>query len=270
MSAAGSLREVIEAAAAEAELPLRAMTVLSDGRDPYRLDTPAGHRLAEWTPAGHRLAEWFARQVEDKLADQRVIHLRGLFYLIVAVGSVRRPNGELFTNTEPTWAWFSERAAKAARWLGYVSFDRIIDERNAPPELFIAEPSPTYAGLFSGVAIELPDLDDAMPGIACGNWEARQSHRIILIGEKTSLGLVLRPIAEQVRGELLLPTGEISDTQLADLAARAVEDGRRAVVLYFSDFDPSGRQMPVSVARKLQASETWNSPASTLRCSTSP
>jgi len=37
------------------------------------------------------------------------------------------------------------------------------------------------------------------------------------------------------------------------MARRASEDGRPAVVLYFSDFDPSGHQMPVSVARKLQA-----------------
>src|SRR5258708_18086395 len=40
---------------------------------------------------------------------------------------------------------------------------------------------------------------------------------------------------------------------VAELAARVVEDGRPAVVLYFSDFDPAGHQMPVSVARKLQA-----------------
>jgi hypothetical protein len=37
------------------------------------------------------------------------------------------------------------------------------------------------------------------------------------------------------------------------LAARVAQDGRPAVVLYFSDFDPSGGQMPVCFARKLQA-----------------
>jgi hypothetical protein len=40
---------------------------------------------------------------------------------------------------------------------------------------------------------------------------------------------------------------------VAELAAGCAEDGRPAVVLYFSDFDPSGRQMAVSVSRKLQA-----------------
>jgi hypothetical protein len=32
-----------------------------------------------------------------------------------------------------TWTWLVERAAKAARWLGYVPFDRLIDQRNAEP-----------------------------------------------------------------------------------------------------------------------------------------
>jgi hypothetical protein len=50
-----------------------------------------------------------------------------------------------------------------------------------------------------------------------------------------------------------LPTGEISDTQLHHMASVAIRDGRPLVVAYFSDADPAGWQMPVSVARKLQA-----------------
>jgi hypothetical protein len=52
---------------------------------------------------------------------------------------------------------------------------------------------------------------------------------------------------------MILSTGETSDTLVADLAGRIIKDGRKVVVLYFSDFDPSGHQMPVSVARKIQA-----------------
>ena len=89
---------------------------------------------------------------------------------------------------------------------------------------------------------------------------ARQPYRIILIGEKSSLGEVLEPIARQVKGELLLPTGEMSDTMIAEMAARAAADPRPAVVLYFSDFDPSGWQMPISSSRKLQALRTLRHP----------
>jgi hypothetical protein len=38
-----------------------------------------------------------------------------------------------------------------------------------------------------------------------------------------------------------------------DMVARAAQDGRQLAVLYFSDFDPSGWQMSISVARKIQA-----------------
>ena len=82
---------------------------------------------------------------------------------------------------------------------------------------------------------------------------ARQPYRIILITEKSSLSPILQPIAEMVGGELLSMTGETSHTRIAELAARIADDGRPAVILYFSDHDPSGWQMPISVSRKLQA-----------------
>jgi len=47
---------------------------------------------------------------------------------------------------------------------------------------------------------------------------------------------------------------------IAELAERAAADGRPTVVLYFSDFDPAGWQMPISVARKLQALRTLRHP----------
>jgi hypothetical protein len=81
----------------------------------------------------------------------------------------------------------------------------------------------------------------------------RQPNRLVLIGEKMSLASVLRPIAQEVGGEMLLPTGEPSDTMIAELAERAARDDRRTVIFYLSDFDPAGRQMPISVGRKLQA-----------------
>lgn len=62
-----------------------------------------------------------------------------------------------------------------------------------------------------------------------------------------------RPISSQYRTDLYLPTGEISDTQIWMMASDAADDGRPLVVLYFSDCDPAGWQMPISVSRKLQA-----------------
>jgi hypothetical protein len=42
-------------------------------------------------------------------------------------------------------------------------------------------------------------------------------------------------------------------TMIHDIAAHAAADGRPAVIFYFSDFDPAGLQMPISISRRLQA-----------------
>ena len=75
----------------------------------------------------------------------------------------------------------------------------------------------------------------------------------MLYGEKTSLEEILSPVAQECQADLYLPAGEISDTLLYQMAKAGAEDGRPMVVLCFSDCDPSGWQMPISIGRKLQA-----------------
>jgi hypothetical protein len=53
--------------------------------------------------------------------------------------------------------------------------------------------------------------------------------------------------------DLYLETGEQSITHAYHIAERAAADGRPLVVLTVADCDPSGYQMSVSIARKLQA-----------------
>ena len=87
-------------------------------------------------------------------ASGRGIHLRGLFYRIVAAGDVGVPTGQPFINDLDCWKWLQDTAAKAARWLGYVPFERIIDNRNDPPlAISYAEtPQPGSVGLTAGPA----------------------------------------------------------------------------------------------------------------------
>jgi hypothetical protein len=118
-------------------------------------------------------------------------------------------------------------------------------------------PRPDRAGVFSvsaGQQIELTSPTSLVPTlISHGGRIHRQPYRIVLTGEKSSLGAMLHPIARRAGGEMLLSAGEASDTHVPEIAARADDDGRPLLVLYFSDFDPSGWQMPISVSRKLQA-----------------
>jgi hypothetical protein len=91
--------------------------------DPYRLDSPA------W----HRRAAWFTEQL-DRFVPFGTVQLRGLHYKLSAAGDVLLPDGRPYPN-DATWEWLNDKAAKAARWLGYVPFDPIIDERSAAPPL---------------------------------------------------------------------------------------------------------------------------------------
>jgi hypothetical protein len=226
------------------------LTVLADDNDPLRQDTPAKHELGQWL---------VDRMGELGIAGQR--HLRGLHYLLIGA---TKPDGTPYKNNDDNWKWLG-KVAKAARWLGYVEFDQIVDERNDEPvrrdytggtlctKRFNADyPEPYGSVTVAGYPVDDVSVDYLLPAPSL-EFEHVQPYRIVLIGEKSSLRPILDPIAQRYRADLYLPTGEISDTQIYRMASDGAADGRPMVVLYFADADPSGWQMGISVARKLQA-----------------
>lgn len=216
---------------------LSELTVLAPQNDPFRVDTPAGHRDAQWLMA----------QL-DELGLHGTVHLRGLHYALLGR---TKPNGSPYTNTDSDWNWLA-KPAKAARWLGYLDFDRIVDQRNSPPIVRTANRGTGDVYVTTDLDVVLPDPDDLRPQVGI-DIEAMQPNRLILWGEKSSLDPVLAPIAERYRADLYLTTGEPSDTLIHQMMSTAATDGRPLIVLTFSDCDPAGWQMPISLARKLQA-----------------
>ncbi|MEJ7831916.1 MAG: hypothetical protein WKF79_03310 [Nocardioides sp.] len=236
------LRELLEDTAAADGCGLKDLTVLAAQNDPFRVDTAARHRDGAW----------LATTVAALGMGDRTIHLRGLHYVLIGY---LKPDGSPYTNTDADWSWISD-AAKAARWLGYLPWEQIADQRNTAPQLH-ERPGPyssvgfeSYIGV--GLRVEIPDVSEMVPEVMLFG-EAPQDYSLVLIGEKSSLEPVLGPLARRFGADLYLPTGEPSDTMLHGMARRGEEDGRPLVVLYFSDCDPAGWQMPISVARKLQA-----------------
>lgn len=106
-SGAGPLREILAEACEAGGFSMRELTVLD--RDPYRLDTPANHRDAQW----------FAGQIARFAPQDSSVHLRGLHYLIASAGDAVRPDGRPYVNSDDDWVWLSEQSARAARWLGF-------------------------------------------------------------------------------------------------------------------------------------------------------
>jgi hypothetical protein len=245
----GPLRRQLEAGAAEAGT-MKAVTVLANQNDPYRVDTPAGHRDGEW----------LAMHADRLRLGDRKIHLRGLHYMFVSAGDVIKPNGAPYVNDDPNWVWLQDKAADSARWLRYVPFDQIIDKRNSEPIVRIFSPPEPEPFITVGAEVEIPEADEIEPRINVSGFNGTQPYKLVIFGEKSSLEPVLGPIADRYKADLYLMTGEISDTLLYQMARIGADDGRPMVVFTLSDCDPSGWQMPISIGRKLQGFKTLEFP----------
>jgi hypothetical protein len=223
--------------------------VLSKQNDPLALDTEGNHEKGAWLQAA-----------KQRLYGTRRIHNRGMHYLLMSA-EVIKPDGTRYGTRD--WAWLLD-VINVARWLGYIPFDEITDEKNAPGIYQIrreADPKPLVA---YDTEVRVPDADALQPKVSLPgfaevwaddeqDWKpvTRQPYRIALMGEKSSLYGVLKPISDRYNTDLVLFAGTASNTRIYELARAAVEDGRPLVVLYFSDCDPSGWAMPTDVGHKL-------------------
>jgi hypothetical protein len=104
-----------------------------------------------------------------------------------------------------------------------------------------------------GIDVTIPNADDLNTTPIAEGFIARQPYCFVIFGEKASLEDVVLPIARSKHADLYLPTGEISGTHLFQIAKDANTDGRPLVMFTLADCDPAGRQMSVSIGRKLQA-----------------
>jgi hypothetical protein len=239
-----SLGDILREEKDRTGLGLGELTVLSNVNDPYRLDTKANHIKGRW----------FRDQMERAglFRTAATYHNRGIHYAVVSLGDALLPEGEPYINDFDCWMYL-QGASNIARWLGYVSFEKVFDARNADPIIKVRDRAKQSYEVKIGAEFYMPDDDDLIPTVT-GDWGgAQQKYKLALYGEKTSLGSVLEPIAEEYDADLYLPSGEISNTLLAQMAAAGAEDGREMIVAVFADCDPAGYQMSVSIGHKLRA-----------------
>ncbi len=95
------LRNVIESARDETGGSLKDYTVLSTQIDPYRLDTPANHKVGKW----------FADQLDQLNLMHRRLHIRGIHYALL--GSAVLLSGLPLISS--TWSWPDQTKALKAR-----------------------------------------------------------------------------------------------------------------------------------------------------------
>jgi hypothetical protein len=120
-----------------------------------------------------------------------------LHYAIVQEAKIKKPSGEIYRNTEADWIWLSETAGKAARWLGYIPFERIFDARNAEPVIHRKAKVLPEAHLSIGLDVEIPEAEDIEPLPIAKGFIPRQAYQFAIFGEKSSLADIVTPIAER-------------------------------------------------------------------------
>jgi hypothetical protein len=245
----------IKELAARLQRPAATLIAGSDATDPFYI-TPG---RVEW-------AHWFA-MVWAFLDPPPGVHLRRLFYQLVsrADEAPRTLAGHAFENTDRNWTLLCSAAADA-RHLKLVDANMFTDQRAGPP-VFVFEPSdinteaersvaraarpeaePLPELIYESAEYEFPDppaVDFVAPLVA-------EPYALEIWIEKSTMNDVLLPIAEQHGLTLVSGVGDLSDTHCNWFIERTREHGRKARILYISDFDPSGSRMPVSVACKIQ------------------
>jgi hypothetical protein len=248
----------IRAWAGALKRPASSLLALSDGRDPFYL-----------TPGRMAAARWFA-DVWRALSPEGVVHLRRLHYRYVSLPPGQRPaklDGSEYQNTFNDWH-FLTLASADARALGLVDAARFTDRRAGEP-VFIADDEDEdgeATGTIYGVDLESPPTESALvfdytpevyefprlPFAYLGEPSLAEPYALEIWAEKSTMNDILAPMARGRNVTLVTGVGELSYTHCQWHVDRVLEHRKAARILYISDFDPAGANMPVSVARKIE------------------
>lgn len=100
------------------------------------------------------------------------IHNRGLHYVLL---THPKPDGTPYAT--PDWHWLGE-VCNAARWLGYVPFDQIVDERNAEPVLRLWKPPQPLPYVSVDFDVVVPDADELEPYVGVVDFTGTQPYHV--------------------------------------------------------------------------------------------
>ena len=251
----------VEHALAKKALGLRRVEdtfVLSDHRDPFYAGKPAQIRDAEWYG-----------QLWRDLGMPNGGHTRRVHYRADAVGSLK-PDGTVYDrDSDRDWSYLTEASAMA-RYLRELDVEAMADKRSGGVSANVSAsraPGETPAVALDGEIgwdgwsvpeAELPHLYGmTMPQPAVSGYEYETADQPVLIEvwcEKSTMDDILAPLCRRFSVNLASEMkGYESITHIVELLRRAEEyPARKAVVLYVSDNDGAGDNMPVAVARQAQ------------------
>ncbi len=234
--------------------PVKDLLVLSPQNDPFYAGSD-GER---------EMAEWFAG-LWERFGYTTGVHLRRVHYRILSEGTILRPDGSLYANNRTCWDWMN-RASRHARYLGLIDPEDLIDKRNPTPHIHLAPG--VEAGPAWDYELRREELDRLHPVLSNG-WrnlasvetfvygydyeEALQPYHVEVWAEKTTMDDILVPLCGRTGVNYVSGAGYQSITSMVQLLRERVAQLRKPCrVLYISDYDEAGQNMPRQMARQME------------------
>src|SRR5262249_43832976 len=137
------------------------------------------------------------------------------------------PDDREYQNTEKDWSYLGD-ASLAARYLGLVPFDGLVDKRNAEPLILAKATDPdkeleacceTY---FESLTLDIPDLPH-LPSLLVGGFHKVQNFIVEVWIEKSTQNDWLVPLCQRRGVGLVVGIGEQSEIRSRELALRSAE-----------------------------------------------
>src|SRR5215212_3931475 len=246
--------EQTKALAKELGVSVKDVIALDVNNDPYYIGTPAHAAKAEWFTAMWK---------ERGFVGRGGVHLRRAHYQIL--GSPKH-DGTPYQN-HPSDFNYLIAGARFARILGKVDPEDIIDRRNPEPHIFLQRPEleeepgvEVYTSEMALPRVEvdlLAELDEDLepPFAAVSGYtydDFYQPYHIEVWAEKSTMNDILEPLCRRMSTNLVTGVGYMTITSIIALLRRIEATGKPARILYISDADKAGKQMPVQVGTQVR------------------
>jgi hypothetical protein len=231
--------------------PITDLIVLSPQNDPFYAGTETEKAMAEW------FAEVFGTSTGS--------HLRRIHYRLVSRGDVMRADGVLYENDKSSWSYLNN-ASRFARYLGLMDPEDIVDRRNPSPHIYMApglglRPEWSYEvdtnrldriNTYLGSSYFEPvEVETEVNGYLYE--ESLQPYHVEVWAEKTTMNDILVPLCRTLGANYVSGAGYQSITAMVSLLRdRVARLEKPCRVLYISDYDAAGRNMPKQMARHME------------------
>lgn len=218
------------------------LLALSPKNDPFYICMTSQMADAKW------VAKYYNRRAKE--LGTPIVYARRLHYYIASLASAIRPNGTPYENTDACWN-FLVQALKNARYLKLIPMKNVEDHKNKPTShttYWSHEDVEDVINALSAESIAKTIADQ----FYLWNEQLVQPYHLEIWIEKDTMNDKIDPIAKTYSVDVVTGEGEISLTQVYLLMAKALAIQKPIRIFYISDYDPKGKDMPVSIARKIE------------------